>query len=115
MNELAELIRKGLATEGVIENSLVFGAEEAEDNGVFEANIIGLALIGKMGIEEACNLSEKALSESLSRRTKCPNCDRILQELGIPNINLLEKLVALNFKKTSGQIASMLESGELIL
>jgi len=114
MSELAELIRKGLAQEGVTEDWQVWGAGFI--GGHVEANVIGLALIGKLGIEPACQLFEAALQEALFEDGESkPNTDKVLKELGLASTDQTEELTAIHNQIGAKQIAQMLESGELVL
>lgn len=114
MKELAQLIRKGLAHKEVTEDRRVWGAGLI--GGRIEANIIGLALIGKLGVKPACRLFEEALAETLAESEDIgPKVKEILHELGLSDVSQKEKLVALhNFEKAE-RIAQRLETGQLVL
>jgi hypothetical protein len=105
---LADLIRKGLATEEVIEDREIFGAGIV--GGEIRANIMGLALIGKVGVTIACRLFEKSLGEEDEdgRANK-----KIFKELGFKDFIQTENLVVLHYQKTAEEIAQMLEKGQL--
>ena len=114
MKELARLIRKGLAKPGVEEDYLMWGA--GRNNGQPKANVVGLALIGKLDFETACRLFEDALDEALDGKDEDgPNTRRILEELNLADTSQTERLVVLNGRKTARQIAEMLETGRLVL
>ena len=112
VKELARLIRKGLAQKGVKEEPLVWGAGVVK--GRVEANVIGLALIGKLGVEAACQLFENSLDEAFIGKGG-PNIQKILQELGLSDTIQTEELAALHNEKNAEQIAQMLETGQLTL
>ena len=80
--KLAQFIRNGLAHEGVKEDRLIWGACIVSNR--VHANVIGLALIGKMGaVEQACQLFEKAFEESLGRADLTESdTKKVMQELG---------------------------------
>jgi hypothetical protein len=102
--KLAALIRKGLKT-GAVEDNRIWGVQHCGDE--IHANVVGFALIGKVGIERALRLTEEFLAEADS---KCANC-ALLQELGI-NLTQADNLARIDFFKAD-EIATHLKSGFL--
>lgn len=105
MRELAALIRKGLESS-VREEKLTWGIV-IDEKGV-TANVIGLALIGKVGLESAQGLFEAAFAEV--GESEGPATRQILNELDIP-LEVCEALVAQHFRMTATEIAARLEAG----
>lgn len=58
MEQLADLVRKGLSQQNVIEDPSAIYIEEYR--GAPHADIIGIALIGKLGLTEATHLACRA-------------------------------------------------------
>ena len=110
MHRLAELIRKGLATEGVREDKLIWGAGPGRD-GKIEANVVGLALIALVGKERAVEMFEAALKESLGDDDPAEMVIEICDLLELET-HQTEELVALQWKIGAAAIADRLESGE---
>lgn len=109
MEHLADLIRKGLATKSVVEDKYICGA--GMEGNKCHASITGLALIGKIGIKEACELFETAMEEGVDG----PCHKRILKELKVKAF-LLENMVAAHFTRASAEeIAMELETGVFVV
>ena len=112
MKHLAALIREGLRS-GVKEDPLIWGAGQIGDH--IEANIIGLALIGKVGLQVACQLFELALSETLNGDQNCPAVKKVLDELSIDEGTSEQLVVAHASGESAEHVAQMIESGELTI
>ncbi|MEK7584136.1 MAG: hypothetical protein AAB490_02745 [Patescibacteria group bacterium] len=114
MKELAQNIRRGLATEGVIEACEAWGA--TMEGGVVVANVVGLALIGAIGKESAvCMLidafEESALGEEAGARTR-----EVITALGLTDTSQTEDLAERHMEGSSASsLADDLEAGRLSL
>jgi hypothetical protein len=107
MGNLAELIRKGLETGGVIEDQQAFGVAIEDDE--IHASCVGLALIGKIGLNEALRLYKKIVEESGMKNS--PASSRVSEELGA-DAEFLESLTARHCQSVSAtEIADELEAG----
>lgn len=115
MKELALWIRKGLAEKGVKENPFIWCVTVVGER--TQASVWGLALIGKLGVNNAISLSRQAVDEWLSKEENSQNLKRIFDELGLKSRSQIEKLIVLHAKnhKSAQQIAQMLEDGQLVL
>lgn len=86
--------------------------------GEYDANLNGLALIGKLGVKEACRLSSEALEEAMGEfsasDTRGPVLEMIYASLGTSKEDL-EFLVVLEFSdKNLNEIHNELEAGALV-
>lgn len=111
--EVARLIRAGLGTPRVIEDNTIWGAGSGDD--AIYANIIGLALIGKIGTQAAIPLFDQALCEALSNDPDGEATQKILAELGIKDCAVTEELVVLHNQMPARKVASMLENGKVVV
>lgn len=107
MKELAKLIRKGLES-GVNEDKLSWGI--VDEPGDRSANVIGLALIGKVGFDRARALINAAFEELAEEG---PATEEVARQLGV-DIEHCEALVAAYFRMSASEIADSLEKGELL-
>jgi len=114
MKELAQNIRRGLATEGVTEACEVWGA--CREGGVVIANVVGLALIGAVGKERAIRMMEEAFDESVLGTEDGSRTREVLEVLGLTDVSQTEDLAARHIEDASASfIADELESGRLQL
>lgn len=104
MKHLAPLIRKGLAIPGIIQDPLIYGA------GIFNkeisANVIGVALIGKVGVPKALDLFSAALDGDEKAIAE------IDKALGI-EIAITEFLVMKHQDMSAEEIADQIEQGTI--
>ncbi|MBI5037176.1 MAG: hypothetical protein HZC01_00490 [Candidatus Kerfeldbacteria bacterium] len=111
MKELVQYIRAGVAS-GAVEELNIWGA--GIDEGRVEANVIGMALIGKIGTDRAIAMFELALDE-IAQAGPTPHSEAIMKELGLHS-GQTEQLVELQFQGLSAaEIADKLESEEITL
>lgn len=107
MQELVIRIRTGLNTAGVTEDKNAYGAVRRTD-GVC-ANVIGLALIGAVGIEEAIQMSTLALEEEPGHDVPTPQSDAIAELLGLTD-GQPQNLCALHLHASARDITDQLEA-----
>jgi hypothetical protein len=110
MKHLAELIRKGLKTPGIVEDNEIFGAAIYEEK--LRANVVGLALIGKIGVDESVKLFEAAFEEIGADHA--PASNRINSELGVNNA-VLESMIARHWQTSAEHIAGEFEAGTFVV
>jgi hypothetical protein len=114
MHELSGLILKGLACKGVKRSSSVWGAVAI--NGTVVANVIGLALIGRVGTKFACELSAESMEEAGEDQDEIgPKTEIILKYLGLYKFCQLDELASLNHNMSARKIAKMLETNPAFL
>jgi len=106
VKEFARLILVGLEVPGITEDWTALGVAREAD-GSFSANVIGLALIGKVGPEEAAELFEKALVEGLDDG---PASNRINSELGLNGYEFSQDLVVRHSTMSAREIAEQLQN-----
>lgn len=101
----AAFVRAGLKQSGVKENNLTFIASPLGENGA-EANIIGLALIGQIGIADTLDLAKVAKEELKSNKAGAAT-KRINDYFDFPEaIDLL----TIHAKKTAEEICTEFEA-----
>ncbi len=109
MKHLAELIRKGLSTKEVVEDKHICGA--GVEGSKISANVTGLALIGKIGVDNAVELFDQAMEEDGGGLAE----QRILNELSATP-ELLEAMVEAHFHGESAmEIAFRLEHDRFVV
>ena len=115
MKILAENIRRGLATEGVVEVCEAWGA--CVENGVVVANVIGLALIGAVGKVRALSMLEAAFEESvMNEEGDGARTQEVVRTLGLTDTSQTEDLAARHLEGSAASVlADELESGRLNL
>lgn len=115
MSKHAEYINNALAL-GVKDCKEVWGACREAGTDVVLANVIGMMLIGKIGIEKAIPMFEEAFKKIGTKEEFEQESDAISEELGL-TIDQCESLVAFQWEQDGKMdicaIAAALESGEI--
>jgi hypothetical protein len=89
-DQLARYIRKGLRNNVQEDSNVLFLVESEE--GKLRGSVIGIALVGAVGCEEACKLSRTATRERIKSEQGGPVFQQILRLLRI-SYDQFEKLV----------------------
>jgi hypothetical protein len=114
MEELIGLILKGLTYRKVRQSPSIWGAQDI--NGVVWVNVIGLALIGRVGVKFACELTAKSMDEAgIDQDAIEPITEVILRYLGLHKFCQLDSLAALNHNMSAKQIVKALQKNPTLL
>jgi len=109
MKETGILIQKGLETPKVKEDKMAWGAVREGD--VVAANVVGLALIGRVGPDKAVALFDEAYSiTDAEGEEKDPAPKEIYEAIGLSR-EQCEDLVMAHFTRTARDIAEQLVQG----
>lgn len=115
MAELAELIEQGTALMGVEESNALFGVWYDDARRTMYADVLGLAIIAKLGIGPAKKHFD---AKKQSSRLWSANDETLLLEafgapLGIDDVRFLGYLLHLHSSTTAEHIVLQLKSGKL--
>ena len=110
--EVATLIRRGLATSHVVEDREIWGAGRISRHGNVHANIVGLAVIGKVGVEKATALFDKSLCEM--SQEDGPATREIATIFG-GNVETAEALIESHWSFGAEEIAAKLARNEFLV